>query len=246
MLAFRQMVVDNGGNLYGLTFSSIWNVWDSYSWLYDGAYPPGSTTLDPLPPQQVTPPFTPSPDGTTITGGTGSLTSIDGVWSFGAPNGSGWNLMLNGTLVGISGGNHATDMIEINSHGQVWVRDPGGANWRLWLEQVLTTSPPPTSLPIPIGISIVPSDNTTISHTAPIGTLIAAITVTMSDGSAFAGSYTVGGNGNSNVYAAMSGNNLNVSVSPIPDYGTGTSEAIPIHATQNGFTIYKLFDVNPT
>ena len=246
MLAFRQMVVDNGGNLYGLTFSSIWNVWDSYSWLYDGAYPPGSTTLDPLPPQQVTPPFTPSPDGTTITGGTGSLTSIDGVWSFGAPNGSGWNLMLNGTLVGISGGNHATDMIEINSHGQVWVRDPGGANWRLWLEQVLTTSPPPTSLPIPIGISIVPSDNTTISHTAPIGTLIAAITVTMSDGSAFAGSYTVGGNGNGNVYAAVSGNNLNVSVSPIPDYGTGTSEAIPIHATQNGFTIYKLFDVNPT
>jgi hypothetical protein len=246
MLAFRQLVVDKGGQLFGLTFSSIWNVWDDYSFMYDGNYPNAGTTYDPLPPHQVTPPFTPSSDGTTITGGTGSLTSIDGNWSFGAVNGVGWNLMLNGTPVGLAGGTYACDTIELNSHGQVWVRDPGTANWRLWLEQVLTTSPPPTSLPIPIGISMVPSNNTTISHTAPIGTLIAAITVTMSDGSAFAGSYTVGANGNGHVYAAMSGNNLNVSVSPIPDYGTGTSEAISIHATQNGFTIFKLLDVNPT
>jgi hypothetical protein len=245
MIAFRQMVVDKGGNLFGLTYSSVWNVWDDYSWLYDGNYPNSGTNYDPLPPSQVTPPFTPSPDGTSITGGTGSLTSIDGVWSFGAANGSGWNLMLNGTNVGISGGTLAVDAIEINSHGQVWARQAGTTNRNLWLEQVLTPEPPPTASPIPIGISMNPSINGTISHTAPVGTLIAVVTVTMSDGSAFAGTYTVGGNGNGDVYATMSGNNLVVSVSPIPDYGS-VSEDIPIHATQNGFTIYKLLVVGPT
>jgi hypothetical protein len=82
--------------------------------------------------------------------------------------------------------------------------------------------------------------------TAPIGTLIATVTVTMSDGSAFAGSYTVGANGNGNTYAIVSGSNLITTVTPIPDFGTGINEYFPVHATQNGSTIYKMYVCDPT
>jgi hypothetical protein len=49
----------------------------------------GSPNLVPAPvdppPSNFAPPYTPSADGTAITGGTGSVVTDDGVWSFGAP-----------------------------------------------------------------------------------------------------------------------------------------------------------------
>jgi len=52
--------------------------------------------------------------------------------------------------------------------------------------------PPPPPAPIPTGIVLSPA-NPTIPDTAPAGALVASVTVTMSDGSAFKGSLSLSG-----------------------------------------------------
>jgi hypothetical protein len=96
--------------------------------------PADGDTLDPLP--TYSPAYAPSPDGTTITGGTGTVTTVDGVWSFGAPY-SGGGLEFNAERhprisVGASGigygagGATPVSTIEVNSYEQLYALGAGG------------------------------------------------------------------------------------------------------------------------
>src|SRR5262249_50953613 len=126
--------VANQGNLYALTYDKLWYMFGNYQWLGggdstdEGADPPASwvpisppvTPTPPLPMRK--PPFTPSPDGTSIQGGTGSLVTADGVWTFGAPSGSGWEIQLNG----IPAASGTASELQVNGHAQLFALLPSG------------------------------------------------------------------------------------------------------------------------
>jgi hypothetical protein len=90
MIAFWQMQVNCGGNLRGLTFSTVWLVFDHYRWHNPSANPGDGISFRPLP--TFTPRYTASGDGTTITDGVGAVITIDDVWQFrsvSVPDGTG-------------------------------------------------------------------------------------------------------------------------------------------------------------
>src|SRR5438105_14119696 len=92
--------VDHGGNLDGLfTGDELWFYWGGNSWQgntgLDHTTPPDIWPTPPALPGSFLLPYTPSADGTAISGGTGILTTRDGLWTFGASGGGGWQLMLN-------------------------------------------------------------------------------------------------------------------------------------------------------
>ena len=263
----RVLRVLDCGQLACQTLSSVWNGWSSNSWAYlaDLTEP---LPWDPLPPSQVTPPFTPSADGTTMTAPPSTITSEDGVWSFGPPaSGGGYYLRLNGAAVATAGGTgHVVDTIAINSHGRIWVHDFGGG-WDIWQGQYMATffqiagaglayPPPPTALPIPSRLYITPPPpnlpeyNNTLSASAPINTLIGTLTLYLSDGST--GSCGAGGvvcnigaTAQNLSYATISGNNVVMAVNDISDCGLGNNHSLPLSFTLNGVTIQKLFGVSP-
>jgi hypothetical protein len=81
MIAFWQMQVNCGGNLRGLTFSTVWLV---FLIIIVGIIlrriQVTGFRFDPLP--TFTPRYTASGDGTTITDGVGAVITIDDVWQF--------------------------------------------------------------------------------------------------------------------------------------------------------------------
>jgi hypothetical protein len=165
MVVFRQMQVNDGGNLWGLTFSSIWLVFDRYRWLNPSNNPGEGIPLDSLP--TYTPPYTASADATIITGGTGSVTTIDGVWQFGSVNGNGWNLQLNGIPVtagfigtGGIGGVTPVSLIEVNAHGQLFAQGADGVadgSFVQWVAQEIQLGPATVpSGPVPVDMRLTP------------------------------------------------------------------------------------------
>jgi hypothetical protein len=259
-LVGQVLQVDTGGNLWLLQFSLLWSVWDNYNWLKTGptGWPfPGAGALVPDPTPTYTPPYTPSADGTMITGGTGTVVTSDGVWSFGAfDSGSGgWLLMLNGIPVGAgstgggfgyTGGAIPVSEILVDSYGQLYAKPAGGYGngyWMRWVAGALQLNPewpngpgtlPAHLLPVPIDMTFNPPCPVLHLSSAP-GTFLTTVVVTMSDGSSFAGTYVVGANQSNQTWGAMSGNNLVVGSGGVAN--PNGANFFPITATQNGWSI---------
>jgi hypothetical protein len=230
--AFQQMTVTNGGNLYAKGADQIWWSFTNYKWLDDGSPDLVPVPLPP-PPSTFHPPYTPSADGTAITGGTGSVVTDDGVWSFGAASGSGWIPTLNGlNLVG------PCDRIQVNAHGQAFLRNSDNGMWFVWEANTAFPATAPTSAPIPIAMDFSPSFATPAFLT-PIGTIITTVSVKTSDGSPFTGTLSISG-GTSPSDLGVSGMNLVTLNSPLH----GNGQVFTVTATQNGCTYRAYFDIN--
>jgi hypothetical protein len=234
--------------LWRLTFSSIWLVFDRYRWVNPSNNPGEGIPLDPLP--TYTPPYTASADGTIISGGTGSVTMIDGVWQFGSVSGNGWNLQLNGIPVtagylgtGGLGGVTPFSLIEVNAHGQLFAQGADGVadgGFLQWVAQEIQLGPVTVpSSPVPVDMRFNPPCPN-LSLSSPVGTYLTTVEVQMSDGSTFAGSYTIGAS-ISGVIAGTSGNNLVTIVSPIPG-SSGQAEYFAVTATQNGCSVWNILN----
>jgi hypothetical protein len=140
-----------------------------------------------IPVPNVGGPFTPSPDGTAITAPTGTVTTVDGVWTWGTgTGGSNYQVWLNGVYIF-----HNASQMQVDSHGSLfYLKDDG--NWRAWLNYAECPAVAPTASPIPVTINMTPSWIHTYSYpTGTVNTVIAAAAVTMSDGSAFSGTVSV-------------------------------------------------------
>ena len=228
--AFQQMTVTNGGNLYAKGADQIWWSFTNYAWLDDGSPDIVPVPLPP-PPSNFHPPYTPSLDGTTISGGVGNVTTADGVWGFGAATGSGWFTTLNGLQVG-----GPCNQIQVNAHGQAFFRNSDSGAWFVWESNTSFPAVAPTSGPIPIALDFTPSFAMPAFLT-PIGTVIATITVTTSNGSPFAGTLTMSGTTSD---LGVSGRNIVTQNSPLQ----GNGQVFVVTATQNGSTFRGYFTMN--
>jgi hypothetical protein len=188
-----------------------------------------------------TPPYTASADATIITGGTGSVTTIDGVWQFGAVNGNGWNLQLNG--IPVTAGFVSTGGVGgvTPAHGQLFAKGAdgvAGGGFVQWVAQEIQLGPATVpSGPVPVDMRFTPPCPN-LSRSSPVGTYLTTVEVQMSDGSTFAGSYTIGAS-ISGVIAGTSGNKLVTIVSPISG-SSGQAEYFPVTATQNGCSVTNI------
>ena len=117
--------VANGGHVYGLGTNNRWFIWQNGSWV---------ATTNP------NPSF--SPDGSIISGGSGSLQSSDGIWSFGIAESAypgNWDILLNGQAVGIG------SEIEVANGGHVYAVGTDN-RWYIWQNGswVAMTNPNPS------------------------------------------------------------------------------------------------------
>ena len=101
--AAQAIRIDFGGNVFFLTTGNDrwWYQFVGYDadafFVGSPDIVPASVVTSPVSPTTFDPPYTPSPDGTTISGGTGSLTTADGIWTFGAETPTG-HLTLTASL----------------------------------------------------------------------------------------------------------------------------------------------------
>lgn len=253
LLAVQVLRVDHGGNLYGCSFDQIWYYWENYSWQgNDGADFASGPATTPAPPNSgpssFTPPYTPSADGTAIAGPAGSVTTADGIWTFGGSNwsGSGWDLTLNGLPVDAAFVNQGFPVgvthLEVNSSGRLFFQKSDG-NWRVWSgnSSTASTASAPTSSPIPIGITFSPS-NPALNASDPVGTTISVASVVMSNGSTFSGVLTAGLDsfgGTQVVQTPIVANTLKTNYTPLP---VAIPSVNPITATQNGVAYTTIID----
>jgi hypothetical protein len=247
MLAQR-MFVGFGGNLYASFIGDeLIGAWTDNSWNGDNGQtgpgdfpgaggnqvPIGVPTPPPLP-SIWNGPYTPSPDGTSISGGVESLSTFEGEWTFGAASGEGWVLQLNGVPVQ-DGLSHFDPIIvtqmEVNAFGCLFVLIAGGG-WQVWNCHQLNNVAGPTSGPIPVRIRF-PGGGAILPTGSPVGTLISAVDVQMSDGSPFVGTLTVGTDEGGTQSMINSGNSAIVT-NVAPWAGSSFS---PVTVTQNGCTL---------
>lgn len=95
----------------------------------------------------VTPSSTLSPDGSVISGGIGSLITVDGTWTFGAAVGGrpgDWELNLNGNLIGIG------SKLQVANGGHIYAfTNFGGDQWFIRQNNMwVPTSAPSMTLPL--------------------------------------------------------------------------------------------------
>jgi hypothetical protein len=228
---------DPRGRIYGVDHDQIWGQWSGYHWSdnfgqapdFDYLSGPG---LDP-PPQPLptyAPPYTPSAENTSISGGTGSLTTAHGIWGFGTAGGGGWRATLNGIeLQSNAVGFPTFDLMTVYGHSRMFLRRTDGS-WSFWALHQENPSTGPTAAAVPINLTIAPSRPQLAPGPAP-NSLVADISVTMSDGSAFTGSFTIATN---NVLAPFKivGSQILIDTTPPNDFYINK-----ISATQNGATI---------
>jgi hypothetical protein len=235
---WQQLWVDFGGNIYGIANDQIWYGWQNYSWqtndgadLSSGPAPTGNG-LFPPPLPTYAPPYTPSPENTTITGGTGTLTTLDGGFSFGAASGSGWRLMLNGIPIAVDSSAPTdytvVDTVTVYGHGQLFFRMASDSTWRCWTGNQQNGSAGPTASPVPVAMSLSPS-RPQLAASSPVGTHVGTVSAVMSDGSGFAGTIVIGDTTN----FAVSGNSIVTAVSPF------ATSITSLAVTQNGTSYQK-------
>jgi lysophospholipase L1-like esterase len=107
-----KLEVSNNGHLYALGTDGNWYVWNGSGW--PSGSPSGNSSI--------------SPDGTAISGGSGSLTTSQGIWTFGSSVGFGeWNVLLNGSSA--RGG--AGSKMEVSNGGRLYALGTDG-NWYVW------------------------------------------------------------------------------------------------------------------
>ncbi|MBV8293492.1 MAG: hypothetical protein JOY55_17070 [Mycobacterium sp.] len=238
VIGAERMEVNYGGQLFALSHDEIWHAWTGYTWVVisSPSLVDPSTLGAPLPaPPLYTPPYTPSTDGSTLaSGAAGTLMTADGSWSFGAVNGSGWQIELNGTSLGIlmaqwpNPGYLQADQLEVDG-GQLFYHDTQLSAWRIWEGNFGQSVTGPTALPVPVGSTFSPAMPSLSATSAP-GTLVTTITVTTSDGSAFSGVLTVTNfDGTAESAIVLSGSTL-----VMGSGGTAGDYGLMVTATQNG------------
>lgn len=240
--AMMQLWVANGGNLYGVGNDQLWSGWDRYTWVGnagDGFAGGPSPIPTPGPLPVYNPPYTPSLDNSTILGGTGSLTTADGIWTFGVAVSGGWHLQLNGIEVWeyLGGpGPIVVDQMTVNSHSRMFFRRTEGtkAGWRLWAMHQQNISTGPTASPVPINLSILPS-RPGIPSGSPSDTFIADIVVVMSDGSPFIGTLGLLTNADNSNYFKIVGSKVFVNTTPPNNFYINI-----LSAQQNGTTLQTI------
>jgi hypothetical protein len=193
--AAYELWVDQGGNVYAFVNGDNGFYMYYNGWMVSGdsgaRYAPAAGYVLPNPP--FTPGYTPSPDGTTITAPTAStVTTQDGVWGI-----SGGVLTLNGTLVidnrnSINSAYPPTGMpasvVEVNSNGNLFFQFTPDSSWRSMAGLQANPSTGPTSLPVPKNLNMTLTSGVlpNASPTAPSGTVVATLQMTLTDGSVVA------------------------------------------------------------
>ncbi len=226
--SMMQLWVKYGGNLYGVGNDQIWSQWDGYTWLNNlgadfASGPSSSPTPEALP--NYNPPYTPSPENTSISGGSGSLITADGVWTFGSAGSGGFRLQLNGIDVKEAGpGFIFVNQMTVYGHGRMFFHRSDTPAWKLWAMYQQNTSTGPTSLPVPVDIRITPSRPSIPAGSAP-GFPVATVAVAMSDGSTFSGSLSL----NDMTYFTISGSSIVVNTPPPTNF-----YVLLLSAAQNG------------
>ncbi len=247
--AMMQLWIEGKGNLYGVSFDQLWSGWDRYTWVGNGGadFVSGPSVTDPGPLPTYNPPYTPSLDNSTISGGTGSLITNEGKWEFGAVASGewpGWHLQLNGIEVWeyLGGpGPVVVDQMTVHSHGRMFYHRTEGfkAGWRLWAMHQQNDSTGPTAAPVPIDLTISPSRAQLPSGIQP-NKFVADIVTKTSDGSPFTGSFTMATTDNSTFFKIV-GSQILVNTTPPNNFYINV-----LRATQNGATIqsYVIFGVS--
>ncbi len=188
-----RLMVNFGGRLFSATHDQTWDEWGGYFWLSNGGAdfasgPTSTPAYDGLP--TFHPPYTASPENTSISGGTGTLTTDAGVFQFGAPATGGYETVINGVTYIATGFSLIANQMTVYGHGQLFMRDPSN-NWTVWTGNDFNRSDGPTAGPIPIKVFFPPiGPNPTIPAASTIGTFVTNVAVTMSDGSPFTGTIT--------------------------------------------------------
>jgi len=259
-LGFMSMAQDQLGTVYLEQGDANWSVFLGWTLTIVGSPEPIFTPPGALQVPTVSGPFTPSPDSMTpITAPTGTLTSVDGVWTWGAADtGGDFFLLLNGATTGFSA---HTLIIESNSHAFANQVHTGSS--KVFLGYNWNSSGTPTAGPIPIGVSYAPSyyseKNTCVAVSTscvPIisiaglggsnvaGHLIATATISLSDGTtrAINGSDTFFNNPPGGATAAFqaAGGQIQLSralVAGDEDVNTGGPQAYFAFPVQNGVTL---------
>jgi hypothetical protein len=133
-------------------------------------------------------------------------------------------------------GPYEINMMTVYASGRLFVRSSVDSQWYLYEAYQLNFSSGPTASPVPVNITFSPS-HPQISHLAPIGTHVADIAVTMSDGSAFSGTIAI----DDTTDFAISGSSIITHASL-----SGPFFLPKVTATQNGVTFLRIIDVEVT
>jgi len=184
----------------------------------------------PAPPTTLNPPYTPSADGTTISGGSGSLTTADGVFTFGPGSGN-WPPYLNGIPISVRPNGSNVLSLKVSAQGNLFAQASNNSLWYAYLNfNWYPAGASVTAGPIPLEANLSVNLRTDLHTTTKIGTVVATISVKMSDGSPFSGSMSVAGG---SPFVGVSGS--------APDYALVTvgapaigSFGFTVTATQNG------------
>jgi hypothetical protein len=239
--SWQKLIMAYGGNVYGITFDQLFYLWGGGQWQPNNNStgvidPPSALPIPPTLPNLFAGPYTPSPDGTTIAGGIGTVTTAEGVWTFGSVNGPGWNLMRNGQPIFF---NDTYDVpvgviqMVVHSNGHLFYQRVDDANWYMFAShQQNPSAPTAPGFPVPIAMGFNPPRGT-LSAAAPAGTFITQPFIFMSDGSPFAGTKTVSLDSFGLQVAIASG--LNVVKGPADITSLiGLATFMTVTATQNG------------
>jgi len=204
-------------------------------------------------PTNFNPPYANTADGTSITAPTSNtLTNSDGVWGI-----SGGEITLNGIVVvnNRSGNNNsypppglAVSTLTIDSNGTIFAQMSADSSWRSMAGLAPNPSIGPTSSPVPISITVTPANGQLVpqtSHTSPINTPVASLTMTLSDGTV-----VVPGNGEvtlrndvgypGGITCAYSSPNLVTSTTGMT---AGTADAFLVQTTRNGTSFCLMVSV---
>jgi len=199
---FAQAIrIDFGGNVFFLTTENDrW--WFQYVGYDADAFFVGSPFIDPslvvtspAPPTTFNPPYTPSPDGNAIPRNVGSLTTLDGVWTFGTPSASAYSPNLNGVTIAV----RPSDVVQMatSAQGTLFAQMITNLQWYAYLnfDWYLAGATVPVG-PIPIEVNFSPNLRQDLTTSSPIGAVVSTISVVMSDGSPFTGAFNfTGGSG---------------------------------------------------
>ena len=191
--------------------------------------PPPSPPPSPPPPPPPPPPA-PSPDGTSVAPGSGlAVYTSDGAWTFGdfAADGINAAVLLNRRP---AQGFYGHSLV-VDNGGKLYVS--GVTVWWVWQQGqfVQTTAPPSAPKPYPTAITLTPAQSQ-IPDNSPSGTVVAAATVTTSDGTPFTGTLT---SGDTTGFFAIRGLNI-VTARALTSADDGT-HATTITAHQGGQSV---------
>jgi hypothetical protein len=273
--------VGYGGNAFAMvTGDQLEASWSNSSWNGDngGTVPgpftgfPGFGAANQIPVGTPTPPtlptawagpYTPSADGTAISGGSGLLTAArgdGGLFTFGAASGGGYIMQRQGITVSTPNSGSLTPYIvtnmQVSAYGSLFFKTVDTV-WHVWSgHQANASTGPPGTVPIPVAVNFTP--NGSLPHVtvgSPDGTFVAGVVTTMSDGGSSVGTLSIGLDFNTGTRLLRNWNsadpcpsscsaNTTIVVCGVGTIGTGlgcvgtyNGSSAPVTVTQNGASI---------